>query len=263
MSVFPKSVADIVTQIFSLPHRGFHLTILALLCLLLTSCASTRHGENSTADWYYPGWMADAPYAPVFEVRDTESSLGPYARRTKTITLKDLIKMHSHPCDGLVTAACALSVGLRELYPDGVIDRTDTGGICNNSPCYGDVVEYLTGGRIRFGTQKIDPRLGNEFILYRFSTRQAVKVALKPGVFPADVARLETQIRRGDFSVADMRRCQQLEWDYARALLQHPLAKSFTVTPLANFTWQPDAYEHLGKRGDIINKNVLEHAPTP
>lgn len=237
------------------------MAVLSGAAMLLGGCVSAPPAARDTADWYYPGWLAHAPYAPVFEVRDTESSLGPYARQTKTITMKDLVKMHGHPCDGLVTAACAVSMGLRELYPDGVIDRTDTGGICNNSPCYGDVVEFLTGGRIRFGTQKIDPALGNVFILYRFSTHQAVKVALKQGVFPVVVSQMEAQIRRGDFSVADLRRCQQLEWDYARALLQHPLTESFTVTPLANFTWQPDAYEHLGKRGDIINKNALELSP--
>jgi formylmethanofuran dehydrogenase subunit E len=236
------------------------LVSLAVVATLLSGCASAPHAAHETADWYYPDWMAHAPYAPTFQVLDTESSLGPYASRTKTITLKDLVKMHGHPCDGLVTAACAVSMGLRELYPDGVIDRTDTGGICNNSPCYGDVVAYLTGGRVRFGTQKIDPALGNEFILYRFSTHQAVKVTLKPDVFPVAVSRLETRIRSGDVSVADMRRCQQMEWDYARNLLQHPLAESFTVTPLANFKWQPDAYEHLGTRGDIINKNALEHS---
>jgi formylmethanofuran dehydrogenase subunit E len=241
--------------------NGKRVAVLIAAAMLLGGCVSTPPAAHKTTEWYYPDWMAHAPYAPVFAVRDTESSLGPYASEIKTITLKDLVKMHGHLCDGLVTAACALSLGLRELYPDGVIDRTDTGGICNNSPCYGDVVEYLTGGRIRFGTQKIDPSLGNEFILYRFSTRQAVKVALKPGVFPAEVTRLEAKIRRGEFSVADMRRCQQLEWDYACNLLQHPLTESFTVTPLANFIWQPDAYEHLGTRGDIINKNILGNPP--
>jgi hypothetical protein len=39
------------------------------------------------------------------------------------------------------------------------------------------------------------------------------------------------------------------------------LTESFTVTPLANFIWQPDAYEHLGTRGDIINKNILGNPP--
>jgi formylmethanofuran dehydrogenase subunit E len=253
-------------RLFSLAAiRRLKLAVVALIgaATLLGGCVSAPPAGQETADWYYPGWMADAPYAPMFQVLDTESSLGPYARQTKTITLQDLVKMHGHPCDGLVTAACALSLGLRELYPEGMIDRTDTGGICNNSPCYGDVVEYLTGGRIRFGTQKIDPRLGNEFILYRFSTRQAVQVALKPGVFPIEVSRLETKIRGGDFSVADMRRCQQLEWDYARALLSRPLAQSFTVSTLTNFDWQPDAYAHLGKRGDITNKDILKKPAPP
>ena len=89
--------------------------------------------------WYYFDWLAEAPYAPTFRVLDTESSLGPYAEHLKTITLKDLVKMHGHPCDGLVTAACAMSVGLNQFYPNGVIDRTDTCCITNNSPCYGDV----------------------------------------------------------------------------------------------------------------------------
>lgn len=203
-------------------------------------------------DWYYFDWMADAP---VFQVRDTQSGLGPYADQTKTITMKDLVKMHGHPCDGLVTAACAMKVGLGVLYPEGIIDRTDTGCITKNSPCYGDVAAYLTGGRIRFGTQKIDPLFGDEFILYRFSTGEAVKVSLRPGVFPGEVLALETKIRAGDFTDAEMRTCQQIEWDYARDLLQHPLTDSFELQRLENFSWTPDAYEHLGQRGDVVNKD--------
>lgn len=238
--------------------RALQFALTAVLigaAMLGSGCVSVPRAGHESARWYYPGWMAQVP---TFEVRDTESSLGPYSDQTKTITIKDLIKMHGHACDGLVTAACAMSLGLSQLYPDGVIDRTDTGGISKNSPCYGDVVEFLTGGRIRFGTQKIDPSLGNEFILYRFSTRQAVKVALKPGVFPVELANLETKIRSGDFTVDDLRRCQQRQSDYARSLLQRPLTESFTVVPLENFSWKPDAYEHLGKRGDIINKNALK-----
>jgi len=138
------------------------------------------------------------------------------AKIDKPITETMIFDIHGHPCDGLVTAACGLSLGLKELYPDGSIDRTDTCCITNNSPCYGDVAAYLTGGRIRFGTQKINPNMGNEFILYRISTKQAVKVSLKDGVFPKDVADLENQIRKGDFTVEQMRLCQKKEWDYAR-----------------------------------------------
>ena len=226
------------------------------LVALLDGCATVSHPAEKITDDQVVAGMLRAPYAPNFAVRDTESSLGPYASCAKNVTLADLVQMHGHLCDGLVTAACALKLGLGALYPDGVVDRTDTGGISNNSPCYGDVTAYLTGGRIRFGTQKIDPKLGNEFILYRLSTRQAVSVALKPGIFPAEVASLEKQIRAGSFSLADMRRCQQMQWEFARQLLQHPLTDSFTVTPLPQFAWHPDAYEHLGKRGDIVNKNA-------
>lgn len=226
--------------------------ILTISMALLGGC-TTRPTDN--AEWYYFDWMVDAPYAPVFQVRDTESSLGPYADFEKMITMKDLIKMHGHPCDGLVTAACAMEVGLKVLYPDGVVDRTDTGCITKNSPCYGDVAAYLTGGRIRFGTQKIDPSLGDEFILYRFSTGEAVKVSLNPGVFPEAVAALEQKIRSGEFTDEEMRTCQQIAWDYARDLLQHPLDESFDLQWLENFVWTPDPYEYLGNRGDVINKN--------
>ena len=165
--------------------------------------------------------------------------------------------MHGHPCDGLVTAACALSVGLKKLYSDGVIDRTDTGCITNNSPCYGDVAAYLTGGRIRFGTQKIDPSLGNEFILHRFSTNQTIKISLKPGVFPSDVLGLEQKIRAGTFTLNEMLRCQQAEWDYAKHLLNTSPEKCFIITEMKGFQWTPDSYEHRSKRGDIVNRNCL------
>jgi formylmethanofuran dehydrogenase subunit E len=204
---------------------------------------------------YYFDWLENAPHAPVFYVRDTESSLGPYARKAKLITMEDLIKMHGHPCDGLVTAACGVSLGLNELYPDGVIDRTDTACITNNSPCFGDVAAYLTGGRIRFGSQKIDPKMGIEFILYRMSTGRAVRVAIKDGVFPADVSGLEKKIKAGDFTEQEMRLCQKRQWEYARDLVCRPLDRSFLVEELKGFHWQPDPYVHLGGRGDVVNKD--------
>lgn len=195
-------------------------------------------------------------YAPIFQVKDTESSLSAYAPKTKTINLKDLVKMHGHPCDGLVTAAHALSLGLKSLYPDGVIDRTDTGCITNNSPCFGDVAAYLTGGRIRFGTQKIDVSLGNEFILHRFSTKKTVKVTMNKGVFPKSLKALESKVKSGNFTPEEMNRCKIMAWEFAKTLLSTPAENSFTVTPLPNYQWKADNYEHLGKRGDVINKNA-------
>lgn len=243
-----------------------HTYAFAILCaaapFLIAGCAyapreSACGALPVAADGPYFDWLTGSPFSPVFQVLDTESSLGPYAEEPKTITLTDLVNLHGHPCDGLVTAACGLSVGFKILYPDGVIDRTDTGCITNNSPCFGDAASYLTGGRIRFGTQKVDPGLGNEFILYRFSTREAVRISLKPGVFPEEVLRLERTIRAGNFTIEEMRRCQELQWEYARELMQRPPDSSFDVERLPEFEWIPDVYEHQGKRGDIINRNVL------
>ena len=242
------------------------LSVIVILSFLVifTGCSSINNlqaAKDSVCDqvcWYYPNWIANSPYAPSFKVLDTESSLGPYANKTKPITLKDLIKMHGHPCDGLVTAVCGLSLGLNELYPNGVVDRTDTCCITNNSPCYGDVAAYLTGGRIRFGTQKIDPNMGNEFIIYRISTKQAVKVSLREGVFPEKLAELENKMKSGDFNIEQMRQCQKLGWDFAESLINKPLEESFVVEDLKVFIWKPDSYIYRSLRGDIINKKVLQ-----
>lgn len=230
------------------------------LLVTLGACASTgsaRPGQaaDETA-WYEFAWLSDSPHAPTFAVRDTESALGPYAERAKTITLGDLVRMHGHACDGLVVAAAALSVGFAELYPDGIIDRTDTGCISNNSPCFGDVAAYLTGGRIRFGTQKIEPSRGISFVLHRFTTGETVEITLRDGVFPADLRALEARLRSGDFTPTEMRECQTRQWQFAQDLLQRPLSDSFETRRLQGFVWEPDAYPNRGPRGDIVNRNA-------
>lgn len=99
--------------------------------------------------------------------------------------------------------------------------------------------------------------LGNEFILHRFSTNQTIKVSLKPGVFPSDVLGLEQKIRAGTFTLNEMLRCQQEEWDYAKHLLNTSPEKCFIITEMKGFQWTPDSYEHRSKRGDIVNRNCL------
>lgn len=228
-------------------------------CASRTPRAAGARAQNSEsvdgAAWYEFDWLRESPYAPSFRVLDTESSLGPYAEHAKTLTLGDLVRMHGHACDGLVMAACALSVGLDDLYPEGVIDRTDTGCISNNSPCFGDVAAYVTGGRIRFGTQKIDPTMGKRFIVVRFSTGEAVEVVIREGVFPEDLEVLEGEIRRGGYTVEQMRACQTAQWDYAKGLLERPLEESFLARPI-DLVWEPDEYAGLGMRGDIVHRDA-------
>lgn len=234
-------------------------SLLLVLLIALGACATQQESSEPAQDtsWYEFGWLSESPYAPTFAVLDTESALGPYAEHAKTIALGDLVRMHGHACDGLVVAAAALSVGLAELYPDGVIDRTDTGCISNNSPCFGDVAAYLTGGRIRFGTQKIEPKRGVSFVVYRFTTGEAVEVELRAGVFPQDLSTLEAKLRSGEFTESEMRTCQQRQWDFARGLLRRPLTDSFRTARLAQFSWVPDPYPSTGPRGDIVNRSVL------
>jgi len=236
---------------------GLMIPLLIVLAFRVVSSFPLLLGAQTTDDGSVHFRLDEAPYAPMFDVLDTESSLGPYDSGVKRIRMEDLIKMHGHPCDGLVTAACGLSLGLEKLFPDGVIDRTDTACITNNSPCFGDVAAYLTGGRIRVGSQKIDPKMGIEFILYRMSTGRAVRVAIKPGVFPADVSALEKKIKSGDFTEQEMRLCQKRQWEYARDLVNRPLKESFEIEEMEGFSWQADQYEHLGVRGDVVNKDFF------
>ena len=105
--------------------------------------------------WYISDAAKNAKYMPEFKVIDTESSHGRYSDRTKIITFVDLIKFHGHGCDGLFRGMYAMYVGLSSLFPNGIIDRTDLRVISRNSPCLGDVASYLTGGRVRFGTQDV------------------------------------------------------------------------------------------------------------
>ena len=65
---------------------------LAPVCGQQSPSAPTPEVPDNEPAWYYFDWMAKAPHAPVFRVLDTESSLGPYARQPKTITLKGLLE---------------------------------------------------------------------------------------------------------------------------------------------------------------------------
>lgn len=171
-----------------------------------------------------------APFAPTIEVVDTVSSLGPLSAQPQTVTLTDLVRFHGHPCDGLVVAAAGMAYGLRYLFPKGVADRTDLAAEVNRSACYGDVVAYLTGARHRYGSLVIDPNLGDEWILFRRSTRQAVHVRLRPGIKPPELPVLERRLKQADCPPALIARVQQLQRTFALAVLSRPPEQVFEVS---------------------------------
>ena len=171
-----------------------------------------------------------APFAPAIEVVDTVSSLGPLAGKPQTVTLADLVRFHGHPCDGLVVAAAGMMYGLRQLFPNGVVDRTDLAAEVNRSACYGDVAAYLTGARHRYGSLVIDPNLGDEWILFRRSTGQAVQVRLRPAIKPPELPALERRLKQADCPPDLIARVQQLQRTFALAVLSRPPEQAFEVS---------------------------------
>ncbi len=94
------------------------------------SLAQKQAGEED----FYPEWAAQARYLQPLWVVDTDSALGRRNLHPKQITLKDMARMHGHLCDGLVTSWVQLSAALPELFPDGVVDRTDVRAVRETVP---------------------------------------------------------------------------------------------------------------------------------
>ena len=209
--------------------------------------------------WYYPEWLATAPYAPAFEVKDTLHKYGRYASQTKRITIEDFIKFHGHLCGGLVEAACALRVALDRLFADGIVDRTDLRIVSNNSACGGDVASYLTGARARFGSHSIDGSLkGGGFIVQRVSTAETVRVTRNPEIYPSEVKAQMKKIQSGSFSPKDIDLFGKLQWAYAGRLVKKPLSGSFLVEEIKGYAWPEPVCRDLGKRKDNDYRNVRQ-----
>ncbi|MGC8722437.1 MAG: formylmethanofuran dehydrogenase subunit E family protein [Acidobacteriota bacterium] len=191
----------------------------------------------------------------LVRVLDTESSLGPMSQRPQTVTLADLVRFHGHPCDGLIAAAEGITLGLKRLFPDGIVDRTDVAAATNASPCYSDAAAYLTGARTLYGTLVIDRNLGDEWILARRSTGEAVMVRLKPGVKPADLPAMEKTLRAAGCDGPLIVRVQGLQLTFIHRLLSAPPGSLYEVTELPAFPYpvtgeRPDAAKaRCGDRG--------------
>lgn len=218
--------------------------------------------EDANSEWYSPEWLTSAPYAPVFEVRDTENKYGRYAKQTKTVTIKDLIKFHvikfhGHFCGGLVESAASLRVAFDMLFSDGIVDRTDLRIVSNNSACGGDVATYLTGTRARFNSHVIDNSLTeSEFYVQQVSTGKIIHVKLNPAVYPKEVKTQMKKIESGTFEPKDIDLFQELQWAYAKRMVNKPLKKSFIVEEAKDYKWPESSCKDLGKRKDNDYKKM-------
>ena len=196
-------------------------------------------------DGFFPEWAEHAPFTQAVLVRDTESALGRLSTQPKAISLKDLARMHGHLCDGLVISFVELKAALLQLFPDGVVDRTDLRVVSKNGPCWVDAAAWLTGARIAFQT--------------------TWEVRLKPGVFPEPQAKLESHIRElwaaGQLvNPADVDRFEAMANELSRHLLNTPPAELLVLTARPGYRFQfNDLY---GGRGDIINRDLRQQPAT-
>jgi formylmethanofuran dehydrogenase subunit E len=250
-------------------RRSF-ATRLAILCIVASlnaSLASPAVLRNQEED-FYPAWAAHARYLQPLAVLDTDSALGRRNRHSKSITLKDMARMHGHLCDGLVTAWVELSAALRELFPDGVVDRTDVRVVSKNGPCWADAGAWMTGARVNQGTLILDNSVGDGFVVQRISTGKAMRVSLQQGVYPAQLAALEQSIRsrRARSEAVTPSEIDRIERDaneYSLKLLNTPPYQEITLEQLTDYRFPDHSQNPLAPRSDIINRDASSSNLSP
>ncbi|MGB9617821.1 MAG: formylmethanofuran dehydrogenase subunit E family protein [Desulfomonilaceae bacterium] len=232
--------------------------------------------------WYAP--MVAQPYAPVFEILATRGTKGRYYPYTYSVTVKDLVKMHGHDCEGLSHAAACCKMAFNILFPDGIIDRSVLWGITGRSPCYTDVVAYLTGARLQYGNLGFfkDPKYGHAIIVYREDTGKAVLATWKEGInsIPDEPVVLPGKILWKPLvdmkAVMDLKRVvkqaagkqtpyqvdlmRYYQWKHINDIFSRPLEESYQAQVLDNFRWEDwvdlsKTVPNPHKRADTTLKN--------
>lgn len=210
---------------------------------------------DTNPTWYAP--MAGKPYAPVFEILATRGTQGRYYPYTYAISVKDLVKFHGHDCEGLSHAAACCRVAFDVLFPEGFIDRSVIVAVTGTSPCYSDVVAYLTGCRIQYGNLFFfkDKRYGHAILLYRTDTEIAVlatwkegintiadepvvldgKITWAPEVNTKDLIYLKRDIKKGGPSPYQLDRMRYLQWKHINDIYSHPLNESYQAKIIEGF----------------------------
>jgi acetolactate decarboxylase len=191
---------------------------------------------------------------PYIQVVDTDFSKGRLGLDHR-IYLNDLEKFHGHLCDGLVVGFLALKEGLKELYSDGVVDRTNTRIVSKPSPCLTDAAAYLTGGRMQFNTFYVSPDINGLFVIQRIDDEKAVAVNMKPGVKPKLIDDMGNLAAEGKLSPCELDTLKTLEDEFSERLLREPASDNFEISPLDNFDWKPVLRNDFLKT-DILNKNA-------
>ncbi len=187
-------------------------------------------------------------------VNDTDFSKGRLGL-THNITLDDLEAFHGHLCDGLVVGFLGLKEGLEKLYPDGIVDRTNTRVVSKPSPCLTDAAAYLTGGRMQFSTFYVTDSISSLFVIQRIDNGNAIAVKLKAGVKPARIDKLGKLAVKQQLSACELDELKNLEDDFSEYLLSTDPNENFDIEILDSFSWNPVLRNDFVKT-DILNKDA-------
>ena len=191
---------------------------------------------------------------PPMEVLDTNFSKGSLNNK-QTITLNDVAKLHGHLCDGLVVGFLGAKEALYKLYPDGLIDRTNTRIISKSSPCLTDVAIYLTGGRYQFNTFFVSDSINYTYIIQRISDGKAFGVKLKPTIKPIEIDRLGNLANEKKLNACELDELRKLEEAFSKKMLNSNPIDDFVIEEIFNFSWKPHLQNNFAKT-DIINKKA-------
>lgn len=189
---------------------------------------------------------------PSIKVLDTDFSKGRLTNQ-QTITLEDAAKFHGHLCDGLVVGFLGLREALYKLYPDSIIDRTNTRVVSKSSPCLTDIGVYLTGGRYQFNSFYVSDSIQYAYIVQRIDYGKTFGVKLKSGVKPTAIDSLGTLANKGQLDACSIDTLHSMESKFTQTLLGSRPQDIFTVVEISNFIWRP-VLQNTFIKTDILNK---------
>lgn len=191
---------------------------------------------------------------PSLTVLDTDFSKGRLTHQ-QTISLDDVAKFHGHMCDGLAVGFLGLREALYQLYPDSLIDRTNTRIISKSSPCLTDIAVYLTGGRYQFNTFYVSDSIRFMYIVQRIDNGSAYGVKLKPDVKPSAIDSLGNLANIGKLDACGLDNLRQMENAFLLQLLAAIPQDIYIVEELKELNWNP-TLEATFLKTDVVNKNV-------
>ncbi len=224
----------------------------------MTPQTPSRQSDAAAPRWHLADWLGDAEL-PIFEVLDTRSAQGRLDRRAKTVTVADLVLAHGHACDGLLRGVWAMRALADFAFGVEPIDRSDLLVVSKNSPCLGDVAAYLSGGRARFATHRLDDTLGVGFVLRRLSTGEIWEVREEPGFFPDTIVAWESALVEPGHDANELRELlavhELAQWEWVRDVLLPSAPSEHYRTRALDDVELPSAL-HVARRTDVVNRSV-------